>query len=177
MIRQFDKAPVYVPNAKLSDNTLVNYSLMTHRRIYWTIGVEYRTTVDQLRQIRDGIDTYIRQSDAFDTGPAVSTFVHIDRFSDSSIDLLVYCFTHTTAWGEWLKIKEELACEIKRIVEDAGTAFAFPSRAVYLEAIPAEPAERITLPEDTGAAGTGDPRHPETPKSTRSSNRGENSSD
>ena len=45
LIRQFDKAPVYVPNAKLSDNSLINYSLMTHRRIYWAIGVEYRTTL------------------------------------------------------------------------------------------------------------------------------------
>lgn len=46
LIRQFDKAPVYVPNAKLSDNSLINYSKMSHRRIYWLIGVEYRTTVD-----------------------------------------------------------------------------------------------------------------------------------
>ncbi len=140
-IRQFDKAPVYVPNTKLSDNILINYSLMTHRRIYWSIGVEYRTTVDQLRRIRDGIEAYIHGSDAFDTTAAVSTFVHIDRFSESSIDILVYCFTRTTAWGEWLEIKETLAYEIKRIVEDAGTSMAFPSRTVYLE-MPADSPEK-----------------------------------
>ena len=42
VIRRFDKAPVYVPNSKLSDNSLTNFSQMTHRRIYWMIGVEYR---------------------------------------------------------------------------------------------------------------------------------------
>lgn len=138
LIRQFDKAPVYVPNAKLSDNSLVNYSLMTHRRIYWAIRVEYRTTVDQLRAIRDGIDAYIHESDAFDTTPAVSTFVRIDSFSDSSIDFLIYCFTKTTAWGEWLVIKETLACEIKRIVETAGASFALPSQSVYIETLPSQ---------------------------------------
>ena len=138
LIRQFDMAPVYVPNARLSDNSLINYSLMTHRRIYWTIGVEYRTTVDQLRAIRDGIDAYIHQCEAFDTTPAVSTFVRIDRFSDSSIDILIYCFTKTTAWGDWLAIKEALACEIKRIVAAAGAAFAFPSQSVYVETLPSE---------------------------------------
>jgi len=152
LIRQFDKAPVYVPNAKLSDNSLVNYSKMSHRRIYWVIGVEYRTTVDQLRQIRDGIEAYIRDCDAFDTSSAVPTFVRIDRFSDSSIDILIYCFTRTTLWGEWLAIKESLAYEIKRIVEEAGTAFAFPSQSLYVEGLPSDmpevmvPAGQTTKP-------------------------------
>lgn len=138
LIRQFDKAPVYVPNAKLSDNSLINYSKMSHRRIYWMIGVEYRTTVDQLRQIRDGIEAYIRECDAFDTSPAVPTFVRIDRFNDSSIDILIYCFTRTTLWGEWLAIKESLAYEIKRIIQAAGTAFAFPSQSVYVKRMPSD---------------------------------------
>ena len=138
LIRQFDKAPVYVPNSKLSDNSLINYSKMSHRRIYWVIGVEYRTTVNQLRRIRDGIETYIHENDAFDVTPAVSTFVRIDRFSDSSIDIMVYCFTRTTVWGEWLAIKEALAYEIKRIVEEAGTGFAFPSQSIYVETLPSD---------------------------------------
>ena len=177
LIRQFDMAPVYVPNAKLSDNTLVNYSLMTHRRIYWSIGVAYHTTVRQLHQIRDGIDAYIRQSEAFDTTPTVSTFVHIDRFSDSSIDILIYCFTRTRAWGEWLKIKEDLACEIKRIIEAAGTAFAFPSRTVYLEAIPSEPPERVSLQDDDGAVLADDRSRPMDMDITGTSGRDGNSRD
>lgn len=149
-IRQFDKAPVYVPNAKLSENSLVNYSRMTHRRIYWVIGVTYRTTVDQLRIIRDGIEAYLNGNDAFDTTSAVSTFVRIDRFSASSIDIMVYCFTRTTVWGEWLAIKEELACEIKRIVAAAGTSFAFPSQSVYVETLPLERPERF-VPDVDGS--------------------------
>lgn len=149
-IRQFDKAPVYVPNAKLSDNALINYSKMSHRRIYWLIGVAYRTTVDQLRQIRDGIETYIRECDAFDTSPALPTFVRIDRFSDSSIDIMVYCFTRTTHWGEWLAVKEKLAYEIKCIVEGAGTGFAFPSQSIYVESLPSDPPEVIPPPIQQG---------------------------
>ena len=135
------------PTPKLSDNSLVNYSKMSHRRIYWVIGVEYRTTVDQLRRIRDGIEAYIRDCDAFDTSSAVPTFVRIDRFSDSSIDILIYCFTRTTLWGEWLAIKESLAYEIKRIVEEAGAAFAFPSQSIYVEGLPSDMPE-VMVPAD-----------------------------
>jgi len=132
-VRRFDKALVNVPNAKLSDSAVTNYSEVTHRRIYWKIGVEYRTSADQLRQIRDGIEAYILGSDEFAHPPEVSTFVRIDAFNESSIDIMIYCFTRTTDWGEWLEIKERFAYKIKEIVEGAGTGFAFPSRSIYLE--------------------------------------------
>ena len=147
VVRRFDKAPVYVPNSKLSDDSLINYSAMTHRRIYWKIGVEYRTTIPQLRTIRDRIEDYILQSDAFAHPPEVSTFVRIDRFSDSAIDIMLYCFTRTIDWGEWLELKEKLAYRIKQIVEEAGTGFAFPSRSLYVETLPEENPEIFVPPE------------------------------
>ena len=136
VVRRFDKAPVFVPNSKLSDTAVTNYSSMSHRRIYWNIGVEYATTVDQLRLIRDGIEAYILGNDAFAQPPEHTLFVRIDGFSDSSIDILLYCFTNTTNWGEWLEIKEQLAFTIKDIVEQAGSAFAFPSQSLYIEHMP-----------------------------------------
>ncbi len=136
-VRRFDKAPVQVPNSKLSDAAVINFSRMTHRRIYWKIGVEYKTTTQQLKIIRDNIMEYILNNDNFAKPPEVSTFVRVDAFNDSSIDFMIYCFTKTTNWGEWLKIKEDFALEIKDIVENkAKTAFAFPSQSVYIEAIP-----------------------------------------
>ncbi|MEK9672600.1 MAG: mechanosensitive ion channel family protein [Rhodospirillaceae bacterium] len=41
-VRRFDKAPVMVPNTKLLGSAVINFSNMTHRRIKWIIGVEYR---------------------------------------------------------------------------------------------------------------------------------------
>jgi len=147
-IRRFDKAPVYVPNSELSDNSVINFSSMTHRRIYWMIGVEYRTTIEQLRQVRDNIESYILNSEEFAHPPEVPTFVRIDRFSDSSIDIMIYCFTKTTVWSDWLHIKEQLAYKIKEIVLDAGTDFAFPSQSIYVEALPADQAEIFVPPSD-----------------------------
>lgn len=146
MVRRFDKAPVYVPNTKLADSAVTNFTAMTHRRIYWHLGVEYSTTIDQLRTIRDGIENYILETPDFADPKDVSTFVRIDRFSDSSIDIMLYCFTNTTNWGEWLEVKEHLAYKIKEIVEGAGTGFAFPSRTIYVEAVPGENPETFVPP-------------------------------
>ena len=156
-IRRFDKSPVYVPNSKLADNPLTNFSRMTHRRIYWKIGLEYRTTDDQLAAIRAAIEEYISESDDFAPAAEVSTFVHVDEFADSSVNIMVYCFTKTTVWGEWLAIKEQLAFHIKKIVEGEGAGFAFPSRSLYFEKLPdgASP-EAFTPPSEDSEEGSED---------------------
>jgi len=150
MVRRFDRSPVYVPNTLLADGAVTNFSRMTHRRIRWMVGVEYRTTVPQLRQIRDEIEAFILDDPDFAPPSEVSTFVRIDSFNDSSIDILVYCFTLSTVWGEWLATKERLAYKIKEIVEGAGSGFAFPSRSLYVENLPDGSPERFLPPVDRG---------------------------
>lgn len=150
-IIRFDKAPVYVPNTKLSDNAATNFSRMSHRRIFWKIGLLYDTSKDQLKNIRQDIEDYIMGNDEFAHPPEVATFVRIDSFNDSSIDIMLYCFTKTTVWGEWLEIKERLALKIKEIVEHHESNFAYPSQSIYIENLPdnniAEKAEAFIAEE------------------------------
>jgi MscS family membrane protein len=132
-IRRFDLSPVFVPNQKLSDAAVTNFSNMTYRRIFWKIGLEYRATLEQIKTIRNQIEEYVRGAGVFVQPPDASLFVRVDAFNSSSIDLMLYTFTKTTVWGEWLQHKEELAYRIKEIVEGAGCSFAFPSQSIYIE--------------------------------------------
>ena len=152
VVRRFDQAPVYVPNGRLADSATTNFSSMTFRRIFWLISVEYRTTIDQLRRIRDEIEAYIIENDEFVKPSEAATFVRIDRFSDSSIDIMLYCFTRTIVWGEWLVIKEGLALKVKEIVEGAGTGFAFPTRTVYMSGPVGEKPEIFVPPDPSREA-------------------------
>ncbi len=150
LVRRFDKGPVYVPNSKLADNAVTNFSRMTHRRIYWIIGVRYDATTAQLQEIRDKVLDYVMTHLEYAHPPEVSTFMRVDKFGPSSIDFMLYCFTKTTNWGEWLRLKEDLAFKIKEIVAEAGTDFAFPSTSLYVE----QGAEYFTPPEGKKAAET-----------------------
>ena len=133
LIRRFDSSPVMVPNFNFAENAVTNFSNMQNRRIHWTIGLEYRTTHEQLKDIRNQIESYFMNNGSFVKSSEQPLFVRIEKFSDSSIDLLIYCFVTTKVWGEWLSIKEELALEVKNIVEKNKAGFAFPSQSVYIE--------------------------------------------
>lgn len=151
-IRRFDKALVTVPNSDLADNAVTNFSRMTNRRIYWMVGLEYRTTNEQLKQVVDGLNDYIRGNDDFETDPAkVSTLIHADSFNSSSIDIMLYCFTTTTKWAEWMQVKEELLYHLKTLVEDAGTGFAFPSSSIYVETMPFGKPESVPARNEDGS--------------------------
>ncbi len=149
-VRRFDQAPVFVPNQKLSDNAVTNFSRMTYRRIYWKIGLEYKISLEQLKAIREKIETYLQTNEVFVQPPAASMFVRVDAFNASSIDLMLYTFTHTTVWGDWLAHKETLAYEVKQIVEGEGASFAFPSQSIYIEKHPEGTPEPFVPPASKG---------------------------
>jgi len=130
-IRKFDKSLAIIPNFQFAENAVTNVSETSNWRIRWAITLQYDTTIDQLKKIRDEIEAYINKSEDFNQSVGVA--VRIEKFSDSSIDLLVRCFTKSGSWNDWLEVKEKLAIEIKQIVESNKASFAFPSQSIYIE--------------------------------------------
>ena len=150
LIRQFDSNLVMVPNFKFAEQSVTNYSRRINRRIRWIIGLEYRTTVEQLKNIRNQIKEFIDKDKNFkndDKSYFSSSFVRIDSFSNSSIDMLVQCFTNVTNWNEYIKVKETLAITIKEIVENEKAGFAFPSQSLYIESLPSNIPEVFIPPK------------------------------
>ena len=131
VIRKFDKSLAIIPNFQFAENSVVNISETTNWRIRWSITLQYDTTVEQLKKIREEIENYINKSDDFNQSVGVA--VRIEKFSDSSIDLLVRCFTASNSWTDSLLVKERLAIAIKEIVEGNRASFAFPSQSIYIE--------------------------------------------
>ena len=131
IVRKFDKSMAIIPNFQFAENALINISETTNWIISWVITLQYNTTVEQLKKIRDEIEKYITTSEDYKT--SLGHAVRVDKFSDSSIDMYIRCFTVTDDWDEWLKVKERLAIEIKQVVEKNNASFAFPSQSIYVE--------------------------------------------
>jgi len=131
VVRKFDKSIAIIPNFQFAENAVINISETTNWIISWTITLQYNTTVEQLKKIRDEIEKYVTSHEDYKT--SLGHAVRVDKFSDSSIDMYIRCFTVTDDWDEWLAVKERLAIEIKQIVEKNNASFAFPSQSIYVE--------------------------------------------
>ena len=131
VIRKFDKSIAIIPNFQFAENAVINISQTTNWIISWTINLQYDSTIDQLKTVRNEIENYIKTHKDFK--PELGYAVRVDSFAESSIDMYVRCFTQTDDWDEWLAVKERLAIEIKQIVEKNKASFAFPSQSIYVE--------------------------------------------
>ena len=133
LIRQFDTSTISLPNYVFSDSAILNYSQREYRRIKWVIGLTYETSISQIKDICSDITAHITNSDDFIKNDSYQLFVRVEKFNDSSIDILIYTFTNTNDWNKYLLIKQNLALEIKNIVEKNKSSFAFPSTSIYIE--------------------------------------------
>jgi MscS family membrane protein len=128
-IRTFAKTLVIIPNSVLANMAIDNFSAMPKRRIKMTVGVTYDTTANQMEQAVEAIKKILREHEGIDQDFFLVSFTD---FGPSSLDILVYCFTKTTAWEEYLKVRQEVNLAIMRALEKMGLSIAFPTRTVYL---------------------------------------------
>jgi len=130
VVRTFDKRPLYIPNGTFSQIAIENPSRMTHRRIRETIGVRYGD-VDKVAGITDAIRKMMQ--DHPEIASDQTLIVNFNVYNQSTLDILIYGFTHTTDWVTSHKVKEDVLLKIAQIVADKGAEMAFPTRTLYVE--------------------------------------------
>ena len=152
-IRTFDNALISIPNSELANDGVKNWSRRRiGRRIKMNIGVTYQSDFNDIHQaildIREMLSEHpgiagqrTEYNDSYRESKLVSkedykgikrtTLVYMDEFADSSINILVYCFSRTVAWEEWLEVKEDVMFKIADILSKNNLDFAYPSLALY----------------------------------------------
>ena len=128
-IRTFAKTLISVPNSTLATATVENHSLMPKRRISMTVGITYQSKPDQVRAAVAQIEAYLRGSSDIDQDFLMVKFT---AFNDSSLDILVYCFTVTTQWAEHLQVRQDVQLAIMDILAELDLEIAYPTRTLHL---------------------------------------------
>ncbi len=59
--------------------------------------------------------------------------VRFNQFGPSSLDIMIYTFTRTTAWVEYHAVKQDVLIRIGEIIAAHGARIAFPTRTLHLE--------------------------------------------
>ncbi len=130
-IRAFDKRLIIVPNAKIANSNVENFSRRNKRRVVMRIGLKYDTPVDVMKNVVEEIRNLLLNHS--EIAKDESLLIYFDEFGDNSLEIFCYFFINTAEWKEYLRIKEYVNLKIKEIIEKYPTDFAFPSNSVYFE--------------------------------------------
>jgi MscS family membrane protein len=128
-IRTFDKRPLYVPNSVFTQIAVENPSRMSHRRIYETIGIRY-DDLQHMQGITDEVRAMLQEHEDIDSSHTL--MVHFNAFGASSCDFFIYCFTRTTDWQEYHRVKHEVLLKIADIISQHQSEIAYPTRTLHL---------------------------------------------
>ena len=129
-VKTFTQAVVTVPNTLLANEPVTNYSRMGKRRVTFTLGVRYGTEPEKIKACSLEIRKSLFENDEIDKE---TIEVALDGFGESSINLMVYCFTKTTDWKKYLTVRENVYYSILGILQSQSVELAFPTRTLRVE--------------------------------------------
>ncbi|MDX2451667.1 mechanosensitive ion channel family protein [Desulfosarcina sp.] len=123
-LKTADNKTVIIPNAKLTDDNIVNWTVKGTRRVDMVFGIGYDDDIDKARSLMAEIiaeDSRILETPA----PQIS----VSELADSSVNFVV---------RPWVKVEDywgvhfDLTEKIKKAFDANGVSFPFPQRDVHL---------------------------------------------
>ena len=131
-IRRLDRGLITIPNSEFAQRNIVNLSACDRFLLRTTLALRYETTRDQLRfvlaELRELLHAHPKTIHTADD-PVRVRFV---GYGDYALNIAVRVYVRTTGYNEFLAIQEDILLRMMKLVGQAGTGFAFPSRTLYL---------------------------------------------
>ena len=127
-LRSLRGEAVVMNNSALTHTTLLNFADMENRRMIYSLGVTYSTSVEQMKAIPAWVEQIIEiiPNTNFDR-------CHFTEFGDSSLNLELVYYIDTRDYTTAMNAQQAVNLGIMECFAREGIEFAFPSRTLYLE--------------------------------------------
>ncbi len=154
-IRTFDNSLVVIPNTKLANDWVRNWSRrIIGRRIKFWIKIKYTLDIDEvnrvIKEIRKMLISHpmivtdekiaeiknrLHKNNLFNIedkyGVRKTLLVYLDEFDEYSMNILVYAFSITIDWEEWLKVKQDVLLKVLEIIRKSKLELAYPTSVIF----------------------------------------------
>jgi len=147
-VRTFGDTLVTIPNGKLTDAIVDNWSRRRNRRCHTTLSLVYATTPAQMEAFCDGIRAIVL---AHPSTKNEDIDVAFKAFGGSSLDVLVSFFWTVATWSDEQRARHEVFLAIWRLADELGVQFAFPTQTLHLERVATPSSPAASTPPDAEA--------------------------
>ncbi len=119
-----DNKTIIIPNGKIGNDNIINYSTQANRRVDLTVGVAYDA---DLKQVRSELEDIVSTDDRILDDPAHQ--IAVSELADNSVNFVVRLWVKSEDyWGVFFDTNES----VKVRFDDAGIGIPFPPRVVHL---------------------------------------------
>jgi MscS family membrane protein len=132
-IRTLDRTLITIPNGKLAEMRIEEFASRDRIRLALTLGLSYGTSEEQIRRILAGLEGVLRRHPHTWPDTVVVNFLGLGA---SSLDVEVMAWCDSGDFDLFRDYRQEVLLGFMKVVEEAGSSFAFPTRTVHLVGSP-----------------------------------------
>ncbi|HON07044.1 MAG TPA: mechanosensitive ion channel family protein [Verrucomicrobiota bacterium] len=130
LVRNLDGHLISVPNKIVAQSTIVNISRRPAIKTSINIGIIYETPLDKIKLAIQTLDEIYR------THPKTKdVLVGLDKFNDSSINILVVHWWNGVDYKEYVAGMQELNLAILKRFNEEGIVIAYPTQVNYIKTV------------------------------------------
>lgn len=127
-VRTLSLGLVTVPNATLSVEAITNTSRRDRRLASFHLQLDYDTPSAKVKTVVEQIRAMLEQHKDIHQETIYVTF---DEYGENGVEVYLYFFTKTSAWGEYLAVKGDVNLRIMQILEAEDVFIALPNSVLY----------------------------------------------
>lgn len=129
-IRIFENSIVNIPNAVISNESIINWSRMEKRRNKVNLCLELNTPIEKITTVQNRIKEILKQHDDVIDDTII---VRFDSIADNGINLLVSSYTNSIDYASFLEEKEKINFKIMQILKEENVELAYDTKTVYVK--------------------------------------------
>ncbi len=129
-IRTFENSIVNIPNATISNSSIINCSRIEKRRYKINLTLEIDTKLSTVKLVEEKIKAMLKEKENVMDD---SVIVKFDKITDNGINLLIYAFTDSVDYESFLKEKEDINYKIMQILENEKVELAYDTKTIHLK--------------------------------------------
>lgn len=114
-------------NSDLTNSRIHNYKQMMRRRVVFSFGVIYQTSLEQMKLIPKLVEGIIKEQH-----PVMFDRAHFQKYGDSSLDYEVVYYVLDSDYNKYMDIQQAINFRIFEEFEKRGIEFAYPTRTLYM---------------------------------------------
>jgi MscS family membrane protein len=133
LIEDYDRRPVYFPNALFTKSQVINETRRTHRRINETVSIRY----DDLPNVEAIVVDLRKEIAAHPKVDASQSFgISLSGYGDYGIDILLYLLVQKMPYPQFMQVKQELLMIVAEVIQRHEAEFCYPTSNVNITQFP-----------------------------------------
>lgn len=128
-IQSYNNSIVTIPNSTITSEYIINWNKLKSRRFDCILNLSLNTTSEEIKSIVKKIKVVLENNPEIIKDTVEVSFNEITNCSNN---IKIFLFVRQTNYSKFLKLKQDILCDLLEVIEKENIELAYPTQTVYL---------------------------------------------